>query len=75
MKRHLSTITRSPERAAISNYQAKLEGTTQIIDRLLLGGRQAPWKATGPSGTGTGGGTGTGTGTGGTGTGTGPLEL
>lgn len=76
MKRHIVTISRAPERAAISNFQAKLEATTSIIDRLLLAGRQAPWKATGPSGGGTGSSTGTGTGTGGgTGTGTGGLEL
>lgn len=58
MKRHLHHITRTPERAAVSNFQAKLEATTEIIDRLLLAGRQAPWKATGP--TGDGGGTDTG---------------
>ena len=28
-----------------------MESTTEIMDRLLLANRQAPWKATGPSGT------------------------
>jgi len=55
---HFRHITRTPERAQLSNFQAKLESTTAIIDRLLLGGRQAPWKASGP--TGDGGGTDTG---------------
>ncbi|MBI1317751.1 MAG: hypothetical protein GC168_02235 [Candidatus Hydrogenedens sp.] len=59
---HLRLITRKPEKAQ-SNLQIKLEGTTAIIDRLLLVDRQAPWKATGPTdGTDTGTGTGTGTG-------------
>lgn len=52
MKRHLRSITQTPELAQISNFQAKLESTTAIIDRLLLAGRQQPWKATGPSGDG-----------------------
>lgn len=64
MKRHLRSVTRTPELAQISNFQAKLESTTAIIDRLLLAGRQQPWKATGPSGDGTGTDTGTDTGTG-----------
>jgi len=64
MKRHLRSVTQSPELAQISNFQAKLESTTAIIDRLLLAGRQSPWKATGPSGDGTGTDTGTDTGTG-----------
>lgn len=54
MKRHLLNISRTPDSAQISNFQAKLESTTAIIDRLLLAGRQQPWKATGPSGDGTG---------------------
>jgi hypothetical protein len=57
-EKHLLLITRAPEKAQ-SNLQIKLEGTTAIIDRLLLVDRQAPWKATGPSdGDGTDGGTG-----------------
>ena len=76
---HLLALTRSPK-AAESNFQIKLEGTTMIIDRIMLGARQAPWKAgdfegesggtstTDTTGTDTGTGTGTGTtGTGGTG--------
>lgn len=49
---HLWTITKNPS-VAQSNFSIKLEGTTDIIDRLLLAPRQAPWKATGPSGDGT----------------------
>ena len=63
MKRHISSISRAPESAQISNFQAKLESTTAIIDRLLLAGRQQPWKATGPSGDGDGTDTGTDTNT------------
>ena len=47
---HLKTVSRTPEKAQISNFQIKMESTTEIIDRLLLANRQAPWKATGPSG-------------------------
>lgn len=58
---HLRRVTLETGVAAASNFQIKLEGTTAIIDRLLLAGRQRPWKATGPSGdTGTGTDTGTG---------------
>ncbi len=52
-ERHLNLISRSPRCAQISNFQIKLESTTEIIDRLLLVPRQQPWKATGPSGNGT----------------------
>lgn len=52
MKResHVSLISKRPSAAQISNFQIKLETTTDIIDRLLLVPRQAPWKSTGPSG-------------------------
>lgn len=62
MKRHVKTISRAVEPAQISNFQIKMEAISAIIDRLLLVPRQAPWKATGPSGTATDvitGGTGT----------------
>jgi len=62
-KRHLNMISQAPNCAQISNFQIKLESTTEIIDRLLLVPRQQPWKATGPSGTGTDTTTGTVTGT------------
>ena len=62
-KSHLKTVSRTPEKAQISNFQIKMESTTEIIDRLLLANRQAPWKATGPSGTTTDTDTGTDTGT------------
>jgi hypothetical protein len=42
--KHLKPITQLPPVAQISNLQIKLEGTTQIIDRMLLADRQAPWK-------------------------------
>lgn len=48
-KRHIKNLTHRPSRAQISNFQIKLQATTDIIDRLLLAHRQAPWKATGPS--------------------------
>ncbi|MBP8132064.1 MAG: hypothetical protein KA184_20985 [Candidatus Hydrogenedentes bacterium] len=54
MKRewHCRPVTRIRGVAQASNYIVKLESTTQIIDRLLLVPRQAPWKSTGPSGEG-----------------------
>jgi len=61
--KHLRAISQTPA-VAQSNLQVKLEGTTLIIDRLLLVDRQAPWKVTGPTDgdgtdTGTDGGTNT----------------
>lgn len=51
MKKHCSTITRRRgAQLAATNFTVKLEGTTAIIDRLLLIPRQQPWKATGPAG-------------------------
>lgn len=47
---HLMTISKMPVAAQVSTLQIKLESITLIIDRLLLAQRQAPWKATGPSG-------------------------
>jgi len=47
--RHISPLTKTPFLAQISNFQIKLQATTDIIDRLLLVPRQAPWKATGPT--------------------------
>lgn len=49
-EKHCTPVTRLRGVAQASNYIVKLESTTQIIDRLLLVPRQAPWKATGPSG-------------------------
>jgi len=64
--RHMTAISRVPATAQVSNYQIKLESTSEIIDRLLLVPRQQPWKSTGPSGststTGTNTSTSTGTG-------------
>lgn len=52
MKRtHLHCLSKVPSMAQ-SNFQIKLESTTEIIDRLLLVDRQAPWKAVGSGGTG-----------------------
>ncbi|HOQ33573.1 MAG TPA: hypothetical protein PLA12_13855 [Candidatus Hydrogenedens sp.] len=48
--RHISPLTKTPALAQVSNFQIKLQATTDIIDRLLLVPRQAPWKATGPTG-------------------------
>lgn len=58
-KRHIKNLTHRPSRAQISNFQIKLQATTDIIDRLLLAHRQAPWKATGPTLGETAGGVGT----------------
>ena len=56
MKRaHIRCMSKTPS-VAQSNFQVKLESTTEIIDRLLLVDRQIPWKAVGSGGT---GGTGT----------------
>ena len=46
--KHIAFQTRTPS-VAQSNLQIKLEGTTAMIDRLLLIDRQRPWKATGPT--------------------------
>ncbi len=48
--KHISPITITPATAQLSNFQIKLQATSDIIDRLLLVPRQAPWKATGPTG-------------------------
>ncbi|HOK08505.1 MAG TPA: hypothetical protein PLT82_01705 [Candidatus Hydrogenedens sp.] len=48
--KHIFTITTIPAVAQVSNFQIKLQATTDIIDRLLLVPRQSPWKATGPTG-------------------------
>jgi hypothetical protein len=51
---HCSAVSRMRgAQPAVTNFTVKLEATTDIIDRLLLVPRQAPWKATGPSGTST----------------------
>lgn len=47
--KHLRLISKTPA-AAQSNLQVKLEGTTIMIDRILLADRQAPWKNTGSIG-------------------------
>lgn len=47
--KHISPITQIPASAQLSNFQIKLQATSDIIDRLLLVPRQAPWKATGPT--------------------------
>ena len=49
-KEHLKLITQAPEYAQLSNFQIKMETTTDMIDRLLLVPRQAPWKAIGVEG-------------------------
>jgi len=51
MKRptRLHLISRTPL-VAQSTIEIKLTGTTEMIDQILLGYRQQPWKATGPSG-------------------------
>jgi len=49
-KRHIKKLTTIPSKAQVSNFQIKLQATSDIIDRLLLIPRQAPWKATGPTG-------------------------
>ena len=48
--KHFRLISASPESAQISNLQIKLEGTTLMIDRILLADRQAPWKNSGSIG-------------------------
>ena len=50
-QKHCLPVSRIRLALPASNYVVKLESTTQIIDRLLLVPRQAPWKATGPEGT------------------------
>lgn len=47
--KHITLLTRTPS-VAQTTLQIKLEGTTEMIDRLLLIDRQRPWKATGPTG-------------------------
>lgn len=42
--RHIQSVTRTPGLAQISNFQIKLEGTTEMIDILLRAERAAPWK-------------------------------
>jgi hypothetical protein len=42
--KHIKPLTQMPSVAQVSNLQIKLEGTTAMIDRLLLADRQAPWK-------------------------------
>lgn len=49
-RKHTKKITNIPTHAQASNFQIKLQATSDIIDRLLLIPRQAPWKATGPTG-------------------------
>lgn len=49
-KKHIKKLTLIPPKAQVSNFQIKLQATSDIIDRLLLIPRQAPWKATGPTG-------------------------
>lgn len=49
-EKHCSAVSRLRFVAPATNYVVKLESTTEIIDRLLLIPRQAPWKATGPVG-------------------------
>lgn len=51
--KHLRLISKTPATAQ-SNLQVKLEGTTIMIDRILLADRQAPWKNTGSIGDGDG---------------------
>ena len=51
--RHVKLISRTPDRAQVSTLEIKLGSITLIFDRLLLAGRQQPWKTTGPSGDGT----------------------
>jgi len=46
---HIRPITQTPG-VAQTNFTVKLEGITEIIDRLLLAGRQAPWKTPFPVG-------------------------
>jgi len=52
-KQHIKIMSQKPA-IAQTNLAIKLEGTTEIIDRFLLAGRQAPWKAGGPFGEGGG---------------------
>ncbi len=66
-RNHLTLLTQRPS-VAQSGLEIKLTGTTDIIDRLLLAQRQAPWKLVESTGT-TGTGTDPGTDTGGGGTG------
>ena len=47
LKRHFAAISKQPS-VAQTNLQIKLQGTTDIIDRFLLAGRQRPWKVGGP---------------------------
>jgi len=54
-KTHLKPTTCKPQ-VAQTNLAIKLEGTTEIIDRLLLANRQRPWKTGGPFGEGGGAG-------------------
>jgi hypothetical protein len=51
--KHVKLISQAPNNAQVSTLQIKLDSVTVIFDRLLLAGRQQPWKATGPSGGGT----------------------
>ena len=50
--KHLRPATQTPEQAQISNFQVKLDFTTDVIDRLLLVDRQRHWKIVPGGGTG-----------------------
>ena len=42
-RKHLTALSKTPQ-VAQSNFSIKLDSTTEMIDRLLLVPRQAPWK-------------------------------
>ena len=50
--KHFRAVSKGPALAAttVSSLQIKLDGAIQIIDRLLLAQRQAPWKTPFPVG-------------------------
>lgn len=49
-RNHLNPVGRVPG-VATSSLQTKLDGTTMILDSVLLAARRAPWKAFDFSGT------------------------
>ncbi len=60
---HIRSLSKAPSVAQISNFQIKLEGTTDMIDVLLRAQSAVPWKVIRPIGE-DGGGTDTDTDTG-----------
>lgn len=62
--KHIRSMSKAPSVAQVSNFQVKLEGTTDMIDVLLRAQNAVPWKVIRPIGDDGGTDTDTGTDTG-----------